>query len=41
MRPHRFATVVLALVMLGIVTMFVAGMLLTTVIASATQYGVL
>lgn len=40
MRPARFATVALVLVILGLATMFVAGMFLTTVAASATQYGV-
>lgn len=39
MKPAKFAAVALALVMLGIVTMFVAGMILTTVAASATSFG--
>lgn len=40
MRPARFATIALALVMLGAVTMFIAGMALVNVIAYATSYGV-
>lgn len=40
MKPAKFASVCLALFVLGIATMFVAGMFLTTVAASATQYGV-
>lgn len=40
MRPVKFATVALALLVLAFVTMFVAGMILTTVAASATSFGV-
>lgn len=40
MKPAKFATVCLALFVLAIATMIVAGMFLITAVEAATSYGV-